>query len=600
MRHLKHFARLIVFSCLGGAILVLPSQAGSVKFLEQNWNRDVRQEVYTLTQGSQMISYPWIRALERSDSTELFLADGLARHGYIPNPNRKNNPDGLPVGFTIDKDRTGWWFGMTCSACHTNQIQFKGTTLQIDGAPTLADMYGLLTDLRDSLDATVTNDEKFERFARRVLGRRHSSSRAAELREKVSRFLKLWKEFVTASTSDPAWGHARLDAFGMIFNRVSAIDLDLPQNNRPPNAPVSYPFLWGTSSEDKVQWNGSAKNKTDLDRLGRNVGEVLGVFAKADLKKPTLLRPYYKTTARGINQIRIENRMKTLWSPQWPEDVLGSIDQTKAAAGKQLFQTHCVSCHQIIPHGQQATEVDVVMTPITKVKTDPAMAGNACERTSLSGDLEGAKIPPIVGDPLPREPKSVVLLGHVVRGAIFGLPFSRSERRALIEAKRDVLKDRDVQGVVEAAESLATDARQARRRIVQRLIKKGEEQLFESLADVVLKKGDADDCGPGAPLMAYKARPLDGIWATAPYLHNGSVANLYELLLKAEDRMKTFHVGSREFDTKNVGFSTDKGPGTSEIDTSVPGNLNTGHDMYGNANFSEDERRALVEYMKTL
>ena len=46
----------------------------------------------------------------------------------------------------------------------------------------------------------------------------------------------------------------------------------------------------------------------------------------------------------------------------------------------------------------------------------------------------------------------------------------------------------------------------------------------------------------------YKARPLAGMWATAPFLHNGSVPNLYYMLVPAAERPKKFFVGHREFD----------------------------------------------------
>ena len=98
--------------------------------------------------------------------------------------------------------------------------------------------------------------------------------------------------------------------------------------------------------------------------------------------------------------------------------------------------------------------------------------------------------------------------------------------------------------------------------------------------------------------MVYKARPLDGIWATAPYLHNGSVANLNELLLPAKDRMASFHVGSIKFDPINVGFQTTKSTGSTLFDTTKLGNSNAGHDGYGV--FNEQQRQQLVEYMKSL
>ena len=85
---------------------------------------------------------------------------------------------------------------------------------------------------------------------------------------------------------------------------------------------------------------------------------------------------------------------------------------------------------------------------------------------------------------------------------------------------------------------------------------------------------------------------------SAPFLHNGSVPNLWELLKKPEDRVTSFHVGSWEMDPVNVGFVTDAGPDTSELDTSIPGNSNSGHD-YG-TDLSDTEKRELIEYIKRL
>ena len=90
----------------------------------------------------------------------------------------------------------------------------------------------------------------------------------------------------------------------------------------------------------------------------------------------------------------------------------------------------------------------------------------------------------------------------------------------------------------------------------------------------------------------------DGIWATAPYLHNGSVQNLYELLLPANKRKTKFYVGSRKFDTKLVGFKSKQRRYTSLLDVSLPGNSNLGHE-YGTS-LNKSERWALIEFLKTL
>jgi hypothetical protein len=57
------------------------------------------------------------------------------------------------------------------------------------------------------------------------------------------------------------------------------------------------------------------------------------------------------------------------------------------------------------------------------------------------------------------------------------------------------------------------------------------------------------------PEGVWKAAPRDGVWATAPFLHNGSVPNLYEMLIPAAERTKKFWLGG-DFDPVKVGRVT--------------------------------------------
>jgi hypothetical protein len=93
----------------------------------------------------------------------------------------------------------------------------------------------------------------------------------------------------------------------------------------------------------------------------------------------------------------------------------------------------------------------------------------------------------------------------------------------------------------------------------------------------------------------YFAATLDGVWARSPYLHNGSVRTMSELLTRPDDRPKSFHRGSQRFDPEVIGFTDE---GTYVFDTTTPGNSNAGHD-YGTA-LSPNEKRELMEYLKTL
>jgi hypothetical protein len=97
------------------------------------------------------------------------------------------------------------------------------------------------------------------------------------------------------------------------------------------------------------------------------------------------------------------------------------------------------------------------------------------------------------------------------------------------------------------------------------------------------------------------------VWATPPFMHNGSVPNLYEMLIPAAQRTKKFYLG-REFDPVKVGVDTSGKSGTYMVDTTLIGSSNRGHSFenapLGNGVIgpllTEEERWALVEYLKSI
>ncbi len=114
--------------------------------------------------------------------------------------------------------------------------------------------------------------------------------------------------------------------------------------------------------------------------------------------------------------------------------------------------------------------------------------------------------------------------------------------------------------------------------------------------------GNSEPVSSMEPSNGYIAPPLDGIWATAPYLHNGSIPNL-DVLLNSPER-PTFWQRSGKSDDYNyekVGWNykkIGKAKGDWTYDTTIPGYGNRGH--YFGDKFSDEERRAVVEYLKTL
>jgi mono/diheme cytochrome c family protein len=568
--------------------------------LEQGWSSDERLDFYNTSQGSQLIPYAWFLALEQSDSELLFrIDDNIERLGYIPQqPVAGRNPDGLPVGFVKDDtiepllvtkistsrlpSETGAlqseyreWLGLTCAACHTSEIQLDKHLLRIDGGPPLSDFQSFIEGLSEALQTTVKNDEKLTRFAKKVLAQGgYSEGEKQRLQLELSKFIVWLDNYIEINYGalTTAYGYGRLDAFGAILNQVTTSFTGIASNSAPANAPVSYPYLWNTSQLSWVQWNGSANN-----HIGRNVGEVSGVFAHTVIKTSDPAEMFL-SSAKIINLDRLENLMSQLDSPKW-QAPLPPIDQGLAAKGKTLFAKNCVFCHGIRDDDGQfpMTKPNLVgkqfikinMIALDRIGTDPLMAMNF---VTPALNVDPGVVRQFLPDKFQNEAKvpRAVMLSAVVKNVI---------------------------GKQVLAFSPPLD----------------QQQLLE-LTGYHLP----EDKGGRAPpnLIAYKARPLNGVWATAPYLHNGSVSSLYQLLLPDSRREKSFDVGGKDLDVKNVGFLSSKTGNHFKFNTvdasgmPIPGNGNYGHSGKSHTatrsedgqwrDFTDDERYQLIEYLKTL
>ena len=151
-----------------------------------------------------------------------------------------------------------------------------------------------------------------------------------------------------------------------------------------------------------VQWNGSAPNARllALGPLGRNVGEVLGVFGEVDVvpgrKIPMLpfltKPPQFISSANITNLLRLEDIVRTLWSPVWPKNCLPLADAKTLARGKKVYEDNCVGCHRILgdpERKQEDRQITAVLKTLPEVGTDPTMAMNFATRTAKTGPLEG-------------------------------------------------------------------------------------------------------------------------------------------------------------------------------------------------------------------
>ncbi|MGK7947108.1 MAG: di-heme-cytochrome C peroxidase [Microcystaceae cyanobacterium] len=572
---------------LKAKIAVPPPDSVAVVWPRQNWTPDQWKWWYHISQGSSfeaIIPYKWFTSLEQPQLSFLKAADSfidsqyLAGFGFLPDTKHEYNPDGLPVGFAKTENyvdpvsqQNNTVVGFTCAACHTGQINYKNKGIRIEGGSAMIDLDKFKTAVGYSLLLTKIDPFRFNRFAERVLGDENTPENKQKLKDDLKSIINKAREARSAINKDilPE-GFGRLDALTRIGNFVFGTQIN-PDNYTAVNAPVNYPHLWSAPWFDWVQYNGSV-----MQPMTRNAGEAMGVFARGNFEPNS--PDVFESNVNVENLYQIENLLSGesietgLIAPQWPEDILGEIDRDLAQKGEKLYEKNCQGCHlppvnskafkdpqywTTLGNNKTREYLKLTMKNLYEIGTDPTAAVNWYQRT-----VDLGKLAQKYGEPSEnQEPYEVN--GIVTAG--FALPF-------IVE--KTVEKKYDELGLTEAQREAYNGYR-------------------PNLARTPL---------------AYKARPLNGIWATAPFLHNGSVPNLYEMLVPVEQRSKEFYLGTKEFDPKFVGYKTDEIKNGFLLETTVQGNSNQGHEFKGDgtgkgvigAQLSEADRWALVEYLKTL
>ena len=557
-----------------------------------SWNNSLRSQFYTQDQGARIMPISWMRALTLPNG-DGFLDDALARYGYLPMPGRDEAD--LPVGFTTNGSGAQMAVGMTCSACHTREIAVSGTQYRIDGGPGIVDFQAFLRDLDNAVLDVLTSDAAFQTFAEKVLGANPDPAAVSALKASVEIWSNRFHTLVDRSLPTPSWAPGRLDAVSMIFNRLAGLDLGeesddylIPDNIAVADAPTRYPFLWNAAKQDFTQWPGFAANGNDLLGLSRNLGEVYGVFG--DFRPVPQTRGLFDRdyiTHNSANWEGLKALESWIWdigAPQWP----WALDDALVTQGQEIFGLStanggCIECHGKKRGAFRSLSHSTFATPILDVGTDIREC-QILTRTVQTGVLDGSKIP-IVGKTLGAEAPAFDVLANSVIGAIVQNALSLRS-----EADMDRLET-----------ALESDADNFENDVLKD---------FDDLRDAFPVEGDARALLTPSPEAEtatetpckYEARVLDGIWAAAPYLHNGSVPTLADLLKAPADRPASFTPGP-EYDIDNVGMATsqtvfDQVITTTGCDDLASGNSRCGHD-YGTS-LSDTQKRALLEYLKSI
>ena len=494
----------------------------------------------------------------------LFIERLSRDYGFISSHVSALNPNGLPVGFAIDKrplhygDRA--YLGITCAACHTRQLTFPRTLngrdtavweIPVHGGPSLVDLPRFKQDLYDAFFALLVDDGLVIRFGLGLLGHAPSADEIKSLRGEIKEFtgpVALGRSLTIQWQIKPAdFGPGNLNALtqGNYNNVGLGAWLGLKGLSSPGSAAplrpgfegaVNYPPMWFAHGDTWAQWF------AEIHHPGaRNWVQSV---SSSEVRPPKMIESQKAAVVLGSihfeNIAEIQHSLELLRTPKWPAQVFGTLDPLQVEKGRVLYQQQCAGCHTrrtlapndlgIVFHDRTAFDVG----------TDP---------TASVQFAEGGQ----------RRVDDLKALAEKIL----------TMRRAQLQPQGDDM----------AAHYM-------------KLYSRGRPDDFAIAKDLYANTGSASSIRSGA---AYWTPPLEGIFATSPYLHNGSIRTLKDLLTAPTQRPKSFHTGSTEFDASAVGLKND---GPFLYDTQDPGKGNGGH-AFG-TELDIGEKAALIEYLKSL
>ncbi len=651
-------------------------------WMDQNWGNQWdspsadTKKYHHLSQGTRTLPLPydWFLSLEQPASSLFTMPFGekpvfvdneyLLRFGFIRSePDAENNPDGLPIGFakTSSQNVNGFTtqtdtIGFTCAACHTSHFIYDDgkngpREYIVEGGPATTDLGLLEESLTAAIGQLVLSAEfgivggRFDRFAKRLLGTQYNATTKVRLKSDLVSFAGA--QLGSSDIIEVTEGFSRLDALNRIGNAVFSENIDRPQNKAPIDAPVNYPHIWTSPWFNWVQYDASV-----MGPLIRNVGEALGVKAFIDVKSSP--EDHRFSSSVPINnmvwmekflsgeQPTKETGFSGLKAPIWP---LTEVDSTLAQKGQEIYLQYCEGCHLPVINSeriwepeymapikwyqgdsQQQTENPVLqlkVIPLNQIGTDIKQAGVMVTRTMDTSGIDNG-------------PFAEKTTGMLIDSVICARDFNQLARAALSWGDQTE-KPKEYDEVPLIEQWITDGANVSFGYALAATVQKTIDAWFKvnGLSDPDLQKlfeeGRPNCIQAG---FGYKARPLNGVWATAPFLHNGSVPTLKDLLCPTDGKRPDFvQLGNPVYDTVNMGILQPDGfqriakkrlkkfknydkQGYFILDTRVIGNHNTGHEFSDRYDLTKpywqqekgvigpklepEACNAILEYLKTI
>jgi hypothetical protein len=539
------------------------SPQSAVTYLPNGWSDAERAEYYHLAEGSELMPYALLANLKSVKTGKPFL-EGMERFGFLPDPKSGTNPDGMPVGMTVGRSRNASakgveMVGFSCAACHVGELTYRGKRVRIDGAPALIDLQAYQVEFQQSLDATMKEP-------RALLA------------------------LVTAmDQEDNGAGTPPVGGTGQYASDPALQGADDVKSA--PNADPSFHSVPSQTADAAIpsapQPGFAERMRTSVAFLKARLAHIRNGKLLVDGTEPGPGRIDAFGAARNLLFPKSAMRMQSPVSFPFLWNVPDTTQQ-RAANEEPRWIHYDGNTNSILERNiGQALGMGAVFNP--KDYESSLRIGNLHRLEVLTHKLQPPSWPSDVLGPIDqaKAQRGEAIFKEKCEGC------HQDKLYALADVTTDPMR----------ANSFGQPV--------------GDKPFPAAVAPILagLKKRAFEDDGISAADQAgmdanpvtwratgkYMARKLNGIWATAPYLHNGSVPTLYHML-HPDQRPARFLVGNREFDAEKIGYRTEAAGTNVNVwtyDTTQPGNSNMGHSgaQFGTT-LPEDQKAELLEYLK--
>lgn len=589
------FSLLLVACC--GAVAPPDNQSPFTDILfradvQNGLSNSERLNYYYYDEGIQYLPFHVITSLKRPKEDGI----GLYNELFFDNPERlgmyKNflNADFPPVGLTISDKNEKYvrMAGINCATCHTAFISKDGQGFYVDGAPSTFAINRLIRDMMFSMISTSICPSEFNEFYDRYI---LASKSKLPQEDAVNFETEAFYEYLDSAencqsvqvSKDLYIKVSRLEGELKTSLEYNSIRVDTTLNN-------SYPLESDLNSRTKMLFFMVKKIKFFLDQAGYASNPNVTDAPESSLGAAN---PWGST--KNLISANIFHKDKNDWLKEMGGQISTPFiwDYTDS---KWIFASG-------VTNSMLERNMAQAIALVTDFNWDSLETTASIKKLQVVSDYASKIEPPVwnqeilgkINTEFAEEGKQIFkqecLHCHSTSkpNGIASIEYNYMDvgtDTEYIKAQQESFYGKDFFSEVLAPWMKDVKISAAKREGISDLSK------YESGREFVFwRKPDR---------VRYAAKPLYGVWATAPYLHNASVLNMSELLKPAKDRLKSFYVGSFEYDSLNLGFTNEQRWYSSKFEVdckSCRGNSNVGHEF--GVNLTSHQKLALIEFLKS-